>query len=94
MNLIHLHFVTAVKCNDSTIVLETLNALDLSFDCASKAEINMVLSMGVDPERIIFANPAKPASHIRHALEVGVTTMTFDNETELYKIKKLYPDAR
>lgn len=85
---------SAVKCNDSLTVIEVLNALGTSFDCASKAEINKVLSLGVEPERIIFANPAKPISHIRHAAAVGVSTMTFDNETELHKVKQLYPDAK
>lgn len=75
-------------------MLEVLNTLNVNFDCASKAEINKILSIGVHPDRIIFANPAKPASHIRHAAAVGVNMMTFDSETELHKIKKLYPDAR
>uniref|UniRef100_V5GTY5 ornithine decarboxylase n=1 Tax=Anoplophora glabripennis TaxID=217634 RepID=V5GTY5_ANOGL len=83
----------AVKCNDSMTVLEVLNTLGAGFDCASKAEINKVLSLDVRPNRIIFANPAKPASHIRHAASVGVSRMTFDNEMELHKVKKLYPDA-
>lgn len=84
----------AVKCNDCQIVLEVLAALGTGFDCASKAEINKVLNIGVDADRIIFANPAKPASHIRHAKDVSVDTMTFDNECEIHKIKALYPDAR
>lgn len=50
--------------------------------------------MGVKPERIIFANPAKPASHIKHAFATGVDVMTFDNEVELYKVKDIFPDAR
>lgn len=57
-------------------------------------EINKVLSLGVEPSRIIFANPAKPASHIRHAAAVGVDTMTVDNESELHKIEKLFPTAK
>lgn len=57
-------------------------------------EINKVLSLGVEPSRIIFANPAKPASHIRHAAAVRVETMTVDNESELHKIKKLFPTAK
>jgi len=84
----------AVKCNDSQMVLETLAALGTGFDCASKVEINKVLSLGVNPNRIIFANPAKPASHIRHANSTGVDLMTFDNESELYKIKSMFPTAR
>jgi len=53
-----------------------------------------VLSIGVDPSRIIFANPAKPSSHIRHAAAVRVDTMTLDNESELHKIKRFFPTAK
>jgi ornithine decarboxylase len=48
----------------------------------------------VDASKIIFANPVKQASHIRYAANTGVATMTFDNETELHKIKSLYPNAK
>ncbi|XP_033226728.1 ornithine decarboxylase 1-like [Belonocnema kinseyi] len=84
----------AVKCNDNLTVLEVLAALGTGFDCASKTEINKVLSLGVNTSRIIFANPAKPASHIRHANAVGVSTMTVDNESELHKIKAFHPHAK
>jgi len=84
----------AVKCNDTQIVLEVLAALGASFDCASKNEINKILDLGVDPSRIIFANPCKPVSHIRHASAANVDLMTFDNETELHKIKSAYPTAK
>lgn len=83
----------AVKCNDNLIVLEVLAALGTGFDCASKSEINKVLGIGVNCSRIIFANPTKPASHIRHAAAIGVNKMTVDNESELHKIKKFHPDA-
>lgn len=84
----------AVKCNDNDVVLATLVALGTSFDCASKAEINKVLALGVAPEKIIFANPTKPKSHIRYASIVGVKTMTFDCDIELHKIKAICPDAK
>nr|QXT59670.1 ornithine decarboxylase 1 [Recilia dorsalis] len=84
----------AVKCNDSQLVLATLAALGTGFDCASKTEIAKVMDLGVDGSRIIFANPAKMASHIRYAAAQGVDTMTFDNECELYKVKQLHPNAR
>lgn len=69
-----------------------LNFLTIRF--IFQGEINKVLSVGVDPSRIIFANPTKPASHIRHSAEVGVDVMTVDNENELHKIKKLFPSAK
>ena len=83
-----------MKCNDTLAILEVLAALGTGFDCASKSEINKILSLGVEPERIIYANPVKPTSHIKYAATTKVDLMTFDNETELYKIKELFPQAR
>lgn len=84
----------AVKCNDSLIILEALASLGTSFDCASKGEIQKVMNLGVNSDRIIFANPAKPSSHIRYAANYGVDLITFDNELELHKVKNLFPTAR
>jgi ornithine decarboxylase len=53
-----------------------------------------VLDLGVDPSRIIFANPTKQNSHIRAAADNNVMRMTFDNEGELHKIKALHPQAQ
>jgi ornithine decarboxylase len=44
--------------------------------------------------RIIFANPAKMASHIKYASSAGVDLMTFDSEAELMKIKHVMPHAQ
>lgn len=49
--------------------------------------------MGVRPNKIIYANPCKTKSYIKHAETVGVDLMTFDNEQELYKVAQLYPAA-
>ncbi|CAH1392688.1 unnamed protein product [Nezara viridula] len=84
----------AVKCNDSKVVLRLLAALGTGFDCASKGEISRVMSLGVPAERIIYANPAKPSSHIKYAAKVGVNLLTFDNQSELFKIKELHPKAK
>lgn len=60
-----------MKSNDIRVVLETLASLGTSFDCASKGEIMKVLSLGVSPDRIIFANPTKFLSHIKYAAKLG-----------------------
>jgi len=83
----------AVKCNDSPIVIQTLAALGTGFDCASKGEINNVMSYGVPAERIIFANPTKPNSHLNFAAKMNVKVMTVDGEHEMHKIQKTFPDA-
>lgn len=84
----------AVKCNPTNIMIEVLSALGVNFDCASKGEIETVLSMNVTPDRIIYANPCKTRSYVKHAKSRGVNTMTFDCEMELRKIADLYPECR
>lgn len=86
--------LAAVKCNPDRKVLELLAALGTGFDCASKTEIQEILSLGVDPSRIVYAHPCKTASYLRYAAHEGVGLMTFDNVEELQKIKRIYPNAR
>jgi ornithine decarboxylase len=85
----------AVKCNPDPFVLRLLAALGTGFDCASGGEISQVLGLGgIEPSRIIYANPCKALSFIRQAKQDNVNTMTFDNMDELVKIARLHPDAR
>lgn len=91
MPRVHPHY--AVKCNDDNEVLKALAKIGADFDCASKGEIKKILSLGVSPERIIFANTTKFESHIKYAKEHNVHVLTFDNEDELYKIAKYYPNT-
>lgn len=87
--------MTAVKCNPDPYVLRLLAALGAGFDCASNGEIATVLGLGgVDPSRVVFANPCKATSFIRSAAKAGVDKMTFDNEDELYKIARAHPRAK
>ncbi|KAF7644105.1 hypothetical protein LDENG_00227810, partial [Lucifuga dentata] len=84
----------AVKCNNTPVVLGMLSALGAGFDCASKAEIEQVLSLGVTADKIIYAHPTKPLSHIKYAQTHGVQKMTFDCQEELLKISQCYPSAK
>jgi ornithine decarboxylase len=83
----------AVKCNSDSKLLELLSALGTGFDCASKNEIEQVLNLGVDPSRIIYAQPCKTNSYVRYVANQGVRQMTFDNADELRKIARLFPEA-
>lgn len=92
----HLKRVTphyAVKCNPDPTVLRLLAALGTGFDCASKTEIEQVLKLGVDPDRIIYAQPCKTKSYLRYTAKQNVSQMTFDNTDELYKIREIAPTA-
>ncbi|KAK8589415.1 hypothetical protein V6N13_088263 [Hibiscus sabdariffa] len=83
----------AVKCNPNPAFLKELAALRTGFDCSSIAEIETILSLGVSPDRIVFANTCKPESHIKYAAKVGVNLTTFDSNCELEKIRKWHPES-
>ncbi|KAF9395826.1 hypothetical protein CPC16_006699 [Podila verticillata] len=83
----------AMKCNPDPMVMRLLASLGTGFDCASKNEIQSVLDMGIDPSRIIYANPCKQNAFVSYARRNNVDMMTFDNAEELHKIQRFHPDA-
>lgn len=86
--------ILAVKCNNDNVVLKTLAELGTNFDCASKNEIKQILDLGVNPERIIFANPCKLKTHLEYAKENKVKVSTVDTEFEIRKIHEIYPESK
>eukprot|EP01057_Protomagalhaensia_wolfi_P000269 Protomagalhaensia_wolfi_Nauph_80__268@NODE_1150_length_1697_cov_5_096502_g878_i0_p1_GENE_NODE_1150_length_1697_cov_5_096502_g878_i0NODE_1150_length_1697_cov_5_096502_g878_i0_p1_ORF_typecomplete_len422_score77_22Orn_Arg_deC_N/PF02784_16/6_1e68Orn_DAP_Arg_deC/PF00278_22/4_8e40Ala_racemase_N/PF01168_20/2_4e05_NODE_1150_length_1697_cov_5_096502_g878_i04311696 len=81
----------AVKCNPDIQVIRLLAQLGAGFDCASKAEMELVLEAGVSVDRIVYANPVKGRHHLAYATSHGVKRMTFDNKAELQKISMAAP---
>lgn len=53
-----------------------------------------VSSLGVSPDRIVFANPCKRPRDLRCAADAGVELTTFDTEAELAKLGRFAPGAR
>ncbi|XP_044730401.1 ornithine decarboxylase 1-like [Chrysoperla carnea] len=84
----------AVKCNNDAVILKVLVTLGMGFDCATKNEIQTMLSLGVSPDKIIYSHPIKQESHLQYAASVNVGMMTFDCIPELHKIKQFYPSAK
>uniref|UniRef100_A0A3P8XMB1 ornithine decarboxylase n=1 Tax=Esox lucius TaxID=8010 RepID=A0A3P8XMB1_ESOLU len=84
----------AVKSNNSPPIIKMLGTVGAGFDCASQGEIEQVLSLGVTPNKIIYAHPCKQESHIRYAQAHGVQIMTFDSEEELVKISRCHDSAK
>lgn len=84
----------AMKANHSDVAIRTMANLGTGFDCASKIEMKSILDLGVHPDRIIYAHPAKQLSHLVFAKENGIAKMTFDNVDELKKINSSYPAAK
>src|SRR3989338_3081641 len=95
--LTHLPQITpyyAIKANPHPEILKVFARLGAHFDVASAHEMNLVLSLGVPPHRLIFANTIKSIEDIQAAYRRRVRLMTFDNEPELYKIAKHAPGTR
>ena len=88
------HPYYAVKCNYDPMLLATLARLGAGFDCASKAEIEMVQKLNVSPQMIVYAQPVKFVPHLSFARENGVDLMVFDRRSELDKIREFFPAAR
>lgn len=84
----------AVKCNPNPRIIECLADMGGCFDCASPSEIKLVLSCGIHPSRIIYANPCKKESDIAFAATAGITTTTFDSICELEKLHKIAPKMK
>lgn len=53
-----------------------------------------MLNLGVDPARIIFANPCKSPASLIFARKAGILCTTFDNIDELDSIKQHMPESQ
>ena len=85
----------AVKCNPSDALLSMISALGGSFDCASYQEFKSAIEGNyATADRVIFANPCKSRSDLRHAEDMGVRFVTFDNFTELEKLAQYMPSCK
>ena len=89
----NIHPYYAIKCNPNKTIIKLLDKLGVNFDCASQHEIAQVLSSGVSPERIIYANPCKISSYIKYARSTDVDLLVLDSTYEIYKIKLYHPAA-
>ncbi len=87
----HIHY--AVKANPTREIIERLVALGSHFDAASRAEIELCLSLGAAPETISFGNTIKKPSDIAFAHQAGVRLFAADAEEELEKIAEHAPGA-
>ena len=84
----------AVKANPAPEVVAAVAALGGRFDCASRGEIDLCLSLGIAPDRIAFGNTIKRSADIAHAHAMGVEQFAVDAEEELHKLAVNAPGAR
>ncbi len=84
----------AMKCNPDAEILKTMVENGFGFDCASKKEIETVLSLGAKPQDIGFFHPVKSPHDLKYAYNKDVIHTSFDNLSELDKIHNVTPDMK
>jgi ornithine decarboxylase len=92
MPRVHPHY--AVKANPHPTVLRTLIEEGVSFEIASIAELDLLLSLGVPAVEIYYSNPMKSRDYLRYAAAKGVEWFVVDSVEEVRKIVAVKPDAK
>jgi ornithine decarboxylase len=81
----------AVKANPDVEVLRFLNSLGTGFEIASEGELQILASLGDEPERIITSNPIKTFKFLEQAVDYGVNYFAYDSMVEVEKLAKYAP---
>src|SRR5699024_4412980 len=82
-----LHAV-ACKAVPLTSLLRRYAESGAGCEVASPGELELALTAGFSPERIVFDSPAKTWTQLRHALDLGVS-INVDNFDELARLDTL-----
>jgi ornithine decarboxylase len=84
----------AVKSNPDKAIVKVLAEQGSYFDVASDGEMMQLTSMGIAPERMVYANPVKTQSGLMTAKKLGVNHFTFDSDTEIAKMAESAPGGK
>ncbi|AKB25327.1 Ornithine decarboxylase [Methanosarcina sp. MTP4] len=84
----------AVKANPLDEVVLSLKNKGSNFDVATVYELDQLLSLGVEPERISYGNTIKKEKDIAYAFEKGVRLFATDSESDMKKLSKYAPGSR
>jgi len=84
----------AVKANPRDEVIRLLADLGSNFDIASRYELDQMLRLGIDPNRISYGNTIKKKSDIKYFYDHGVRLFATDSENDLMNIAENAPGAK
>ncbi len=79
------------KTNYTPRLVKTVDEWGGLAEVVSEMEFDLAISIGVDPERIIYNGPAKTLPSIRHAMEGG-TVVNVDSPAQLHDVVALSRD--
>ena len=84
----------AVKANPDRRVVQALLQEGCRFEIASTAELDLLLSLGVDAAEVFYSNPFRSRQAIAYAAGKGVEWYVVDSVDELRRVHGLKADAR
>ena len=84
----------AVKANPDPRVVQILADEGSGFEIASTAELDSLISLGVEPAKVHYSNPVKARQYIQYAAAKGVVWFALDSVEELRKIYSVAPHAK
>ena len=84
----------AVKANPMDEVVLALKNKGSNFDVATVYELNQLLRLGVEPERMSYGNTIKKEKDIAYAYEKGMRLFVSDSESDLKKLAKNAPGSK
>jgi ornithine decarboxylase len=84
----------AVKANPERAILSLLNELESCFDLASRQELDLVMSLGVSPDRMCYGNTIKKAKDVEYFYQKGVRMFATDSDDDLKNIATYAPGSR
>ena len=90
----HVRSHYAVKANPDRRVLKTLMQEGCSFEIASTAELDLLLSIGADVTEVFYSNPMKSRQSIAYAAAKGVEWYVVDSVDELRRVHEIKSDAK
>ena len=88
------HIYYAIKSNPGEPVLKLLAELGSNFDVASRYELDKIMALGVDGNRLSYGNTIKKAKDIKYFYEKGVRMFATDSKDDLKTIAKNAPGSR
>ncbi|MEK9673362.1 MAG: diaminopimelate decarboxylase [Rhodospirillaceae bacterium] len=82
----------AVKANSNLAVIATLARHGAGADVVSGGELKRALAAGVTPDKIVFSGVGKTAEEMALALDVGISQLNVESESELELLSAVASD--
>jgi len=76
----------AVKANSNLAILDLFARRGAGFDIVSGGELQRVLAVGADPQKIVFSGVGKTAAEMELALDTGILCFNVESASELERL--------